>query len=265
MTGYSKSWMNGRRKNMNDMEMLSALMQPPKPKDIRKLLCVQPHPDDNELGLGGTIQYLVSKGVQVDYLTVTDGGLGDIGLTDGSKPLTEIRKREAVAAGRHLGVSEFYFLNHGDATLSDIPSLAGEIAEILRKGQYDAVAAPDPWNLYEAHNDHIVTGRATAQAAISSSLRCYPEGTDTPPVNLRAVFFYFTAKPNTFIDTTEYFQRKMEAVAMHRSQMSAEMLQLYGGYFAWRGRCQSGDGRIMEGVKALAPLHLHCIPEALDI
>ena len=153
---------------MNEMEMLTSLMHPPKMENIKKLLCVQPHPDDNELGLGGIIQYLVSKGVQVDYLTVTDGGLGDIGLTDGTKPLPEIRKREAVNAGKYLGVSEFYFLDHGDATLSDVPQLAGEIAEILRKGRYDAIASPDPWNLYEAHNDHIVTGRAASQAAISS-------------------------------------------------------------------------------------------------
>ena len=247
------------------MEMLTSLMQPPKLEGITKLLCVQPHPDDNELGLGGIIQDLVSKGVQVDYLTVTDGSLGDIGLTDGSEPLPEIRKREAATAGKYLGVSEFYFLGHGDATLSDVPSLAGEIAEILRKGRYDAVAAPDPWNLYEAHNDHIVTGRATAQAAISSSLKCYPRGTETAPVELKAVLFYFTQQPNTLVDTTIYFQKKMEAVAMHRSQMSPEMIQLYTGYFAWRGRTQSGDERIMEGVKALLPLHLHCIPEALNI
>ena len=84
-------------------------------------------------------------------------------------------------------------------------------------------------------------------------------------MELKAVFFYFTQNPNTFIDTTEYFQKKMEAISLHRSQMSPEMVQLYTGYFAWRGRTQSGVERIMEAVKALAPLHLHCIPEALNI
>ena len=33
----------------------------------------------------------------------------------------------------------------------------------------------------------------------------------------------------------------------------------------WRGMKMSGDGRIMEGVKALLPLHLHCIGEAEEI
>ena len=55
----------------------------------KKILCIQPHPDDNEIGMGGIISYLTSKGVQVDYLTVTDGSLGDIGIIEGD--LMEIR------------------------------------------------------------------------------------------------------------------------------------------------------------------------------
>ena len=84
-------------------------------------------------------------------------------------------------------------------------------------------------------------------------------------MELKAVLFYFTSRPNTFVDISPYFQKKMEAIALHRSQITGEMLELYGGYFMWRGMKMSGDGRIMEGVKALLPLHLHCIGEAEDI
>ena len=64
-------------------EALLSLFQPPKIDEIKKILCIQPHPDDNEIGMGGIISYLTSKGVQVDYLTVTDGSLGDIGIIEG--------------------------------------------------------------------------------------------------------------------------------------------------------------------------------------
>ena len=64
--------------------MINTLMQPPKLDNISKLLCIQPHPDDNEIGMGGIISELVSRGVHVDYLTITDGSLGDIGLVNGS-------------------------------------------------------------------------------------------------------------------------------------------------------------------------------------
>lgn len=248
-----------------DMQMLGALMAPPPTGALRKLLCVQPHPDDNEIGMGGIIAKLASQGCQVDYLTVTDGALGDLGITDGSRPLAQIRREEAEAAGRHLGASEFFWLELPDGSLKDVPALAEKIAECLRAGGYDGVAAPDPWNTYESHWDHVVTGLAAAQAAINCNLLHYPAGTATPPIELKAALFYFTQKPNTLEDITEHFGRKMEAVSLHRSQITPQMLELYTGYFAYRGQKLSGSDRIAEGVKALTPLQMHCIPEAAEI
>lgn len=246
-----------------DMNMLAALMAPPSLDGIHKLLCIQPHPDDNEIGMGGIIAQLTDRGCRVDYLTVTDGALGELGLVPG--PVAPIRAEEAQAAGKHLGASEFLFLNEPDGSLNDVPALAGKIAELLRAGGYDAVACPDPWNAYEAHRDHVITGLAAAQAAINCNLLHYPAGTATGPINLAAVLFYFTAKPNRFVDVSASFGRKMEAVALHTSQISAPMLEMYTGYFAWRGMKMSGDNRIFEGVKALTPLQMHCTPEGADI
>lgn len=243
-----------------DMQLLSALMAPPSLSGIRKLLCIQPHPDDNEIGMGGIIAKLVADGCRVDYLTITDGALGDLGLTD--QPLALVREAEAKAAGAHLGASDFLFLGEPDGSLKDVPALAGKIAEIIRAGQYDAVACPDPWNSYEAHQDHVVTGLAAAQAAINCNLLHYPAGTQTAPIDLKAVLFYFTQKPNTVVDITDFFSRKMEAVSLHRSQITPDMLALYTGYFAYRGQILTGTEQIGESVKALTPLHLHCIPEA---
>lgn len=248
-----------------DTSMLMALMQPPKLDGLKKVLCVQPHPDDNEIGMGAIIAKMVAEGVQVDYLTVTDGALGDCGLHDPKEGLIHARRRETEESGRLLGVSNFYYLEKQDGTLKDVPQLAREITEVLKSGAYDAVASPDPWNSYEAHQDHVVTGLATAQAAISTVLPNYPEGTKTQPYALKAVLFYFTQKPNTVVPVTAYFEKKMASVALHKSQISSEMLQLYTGYFAFRGQKLTGSEEIGEGLKILAPLHLHCIPEAEEI
>ena len=249
-----------------DNSAVLSLFAPPKLDGIKKLLCVQPHPDDNEIGMGGIISLLTKKGVQVDYLTVTDGSLGDIGIPYGEESLANVRRRETEMAGKALGVTAFHYFSIADGTLADINGLSRRISELLRRERYDAVAAPDPWNNYEAHNDHVVTGKAVAAASISCNLKKYPENTETEPLNLSAVIFYFTSKPNTFFDITNEFERKMGAVSLHASQISPEMLQLYGGYFMWRGERMSGkEGVIMEGVKALLPLHLHCIPEAEGI
>ena len=244
-------------------DALLSLFQPPKIDDIKKILCIQPHPDDNEIGMGGIISYLCQKGVHVDYLTITDGSLGDIGIVDGN--LKQIRKEEAINSGKFLGVKDFYFFDYLDGSLKDIVKLAGEIATLIRENNYDSIATPDPYNSYEAHQDHIITGLAAAQAAISVNLKNYPRGTNTKPTTLSSVLFYFSQKPNSFVDITNHFERKMSATALHKSQITKQMLELYTAYFAFRGQKMSGSDKIYEGVKALLPLHLHCIAEAENI
>lgn len=258
-------WMFRTEEMAMDASMLMTLMQPPKLEGLKKVLCIQPHPDDNEIGMGGIIAKMIAEGTEVDYLTITDGSLGDCGLHDRKEGLVAARRRETEEAGRFLGVKTFLSLEKQDGTLKDVPALAREIAEVLRKGCYDGVAAPDPWNSYEAHYDHVTVGLAAAQAAISVNLPGYPEGTKTAPITLEAVMFYFTQKPNTVVPITPFFQKKMAAVALHKSQISPEMLQLYTGYFAFRGQRLTGSEEIGEGLKVLAPLHLHCIPEAGEI
>ncbi len=239
-------------------EQIMKLLSPPDIKEFKKILCVQPHPDDNEIGMGGMIGLLTSQGCRVDYLTVTDGSLGDMGFVPNSENLGEIRKEEAERAGRLLGVEKFFWLNYEDGTLHNVPKLAGEIADILRTEQYDAVFAPDPWLLYEAHEDHIVTGKAVAQAGINCSLMKYPKNTQTKPYEIKGIGFYFTASPNTSLNVTEQFEQKFLAMEQHKSQLSVEMLYLYKTYLTLQGQKLSKSQEIFEGVKLLAPIHLHC-------
>ncbi|QUL52764.1 PIG-L family deacetylase [Paenibacillus tritici] len=250
-----------------DISTISALMSPPDLSDCRKLLCIQPHPDDNEVGLGGTIASFAEKGCEIHYLTVTNGDLGAVDEHLSSAEIAAIRAHELEAAGRSLGATVFHQLDHGDGTLEHIPALAEEIAEIIRTVQPDVIFCPDPWLSYEAHYDHIVTGRAAAQAFLSSGLPLYPRGTSTRPWQPKAISFYFTSEPNTVIDITDHFERKFDAMALHRSQFSEEMLGLYRIYFHEQGR-QLAEGKgfgLGEGLKVLSPLHLHCFVEARKI
>lgn len=244
-----------------------AFFSPPDLSKAKKVLCVQPHPDDNEIGMGGTVSYLVSQKITVDYLTVTDGGLGTQDENMSGEKLIATRKAEAIAAGKLLGVSNFHFLNLPDGSLNDVLALSYDICEILRRERYDVVFCPDPYLPYEAHRDHIVVGQAVANAFISTSLLEYPRGTTTKPHEMQAIGFYFTKSANTIIDTTKYFKQKFKAIALHKSQISPEMLEMYRMYFTLQG-AKLGEEKgykIAEGLKVLAPIHLHCISEAEDI
>ena len=129
------------------------------------------------------------------------------------------------------------------------------------------IFCPDPWAQYEAHNDHIVTGRAAAQAFISSSLSRYPRETQTAPWQADAIAFYFTQKPNTVIDVTQTFETKFAAMAEHRTQLNEELLGLYRIYFSMQGQklAEGKDFALGEGFKVLGPLHMHCFVEAPEI
>lgn len=244
---------------------VQALLRPPLLDECKKVLCVQPHPDDNEIGMGGIIRMLAEQGCEIHYLTVTDGRLGNMGLPHSPEEIALLRKKEAKDAGTFLGATQFFWFGYEDGTLSDIPRLAKEVATLIRTEQYDAVFTPDPWLMYESHYDHIVTGRACAQAAISCSLVAYPEGTDTRGCTLQAVGFYFTSKPNTVVDITEYFEAKFQAMALHETQMHEELLTLYRSYFTLTGKQLLENKGIGEALKMLRPIHLHAFAHARDI
>ncbi len=248
-------------------EQIMSFFKAPDITKGKKALCVAPHPDDIEIGMGGIVPTLISAGVEVEFLTITDGSLGAYSPQLSGELLASVRKSEAVESAKILGVEKCHFLDKKDGSLCQINELAGEIAEIFRSGNFDMIFAPDPWLSYEAHNDHVVTGKASAQAFISSNLLQYPKNTKTSPVNPYAIGFYFTSKPNTVVDITETFNQKFQAMEAHKSQLNEELLNLYRAYFAMRGEnlAKDCDFKLGEGLKVLSQIHMHCFPEAEQI
>lgn len=246
---------------------VQAYFTPPDIMGAKRALCIQPHPDDNEVGMGGTIAALAARGCEVHYLTVTNGDLGQQEGKWTPQQLAALRRDETIAAGKLLGAEHFLFFDEPDSSLNDVPQLAEHIAEAMRTVKPQVVFCPDPWALYEGHRDHIVTGQAAAQAFISAGLAQYPRGTTTQPWQPAALGFYFTQSPNTIVDVTETLESRFAAMALHRTQMSEELLALYRVYFTMQAQ-QRAEGRpfaLGEGLKVLSPLHLHCFVEAPQI
>jgi len=246
---------------------IRALLAPPDIMQCRKVLCIQPHPDDNEIGMGGIIAKLAAAGCEVHYLTVTNGDQGNKDRSASPEETAKIRHAETIAAGTCLGAREFHFLDHGDGTLNDVHALSYEIAGVIRKVQPDAIFAPDPWLNYECHLDHEITGRAAANAFLMAGRAHFPDGGATGPCAVGAIGYYFTSKPNTVIDITDTFGKKFEAIALHDSQMDPQTLGLYRVWFSMLGQeLAAGKGfPLGEGLKVLSPLHSHCFVKAEDI
>ncbi len=246
---------------------VAALLAPPDIMQCRRVLCIQPHPDDNEIGMGGIIAKLAAAGCEVHYLTVTNGDAGNRDVTATPAQTAARRRAETIAAGTCLGAVQFHFLDHGDGTLCDVLALSVEIASVIRTVRPDAVFAPDPWLHYECHLDHEITGRAAANAFLMAGRVNFPDGGATQPCAVQAIGYYFTSKPNTVVDVTDTFDKKFEAIALHDSQMTPETLALYRTWFGMLGQ-QLAQGRgfaLGEGLKVHAPLHSHCFVMAEEL
>lgn len=247
--------------------ILHTLLKIPTLKKMKKAICVQPHPDDNEVGMGDAIAKFVQDGCEVHYITVTDGSLGLLDKTMSHEELIKIRKEEVEKSGRLLGVTHFHYLNYQDGTLSDIYKLAGDITEIIRQVKPDFIFCPDPWVNYEAHQDHIITGKAVTQSLILAPLVEYPLGTKTEPHDVKGIGFYYTGKPNTVVDTTDTFSLKMKAMGEHKTQFSKKLLALYSLYFKEKAKkaAKNEKFKLGCGFKVLAPVHIHCFPDAENV
>lgn len=244
--------------------MLNALLKPPKLKGVKKVICVQPHPDDNEVGMGGAIAKLIKDGCEVHYITVTDGSLGLVDDSMTHEQLALKRVEETKASGDFLGVTSYHFLEYPDGFLSDIHKLAGDIAEIVRTIKPEFIFCPDPWLHYEAHQDHIVTGKAVSQCFITSWLHEYPLGTKTKPHKIKGVGFYYTANPNTIVDISDTFDLKMKSIAKHKSQFDKKTLMLFNLYFKEKAKDAAKESKFKLGceLKILGQNHMHCFTGA---
>ena len=82
-----------------------------------RALVITPHPDDAEIGCGGTVASWIAQGTEVFYVLCTNGDKGSQESDMTSERLAEIREREQAEAAAVLGVKEVVYLRHPDGAL----------------------------------------------------------------------------------------------------------------------------------------------------
>lgn len=255
---------------MNHIEYLDYMDNIPIPNllNCKSLLCVQPHPDDNEVGAGATIAKLSQKGCDITYLTVTDGGKGTDDPNIDERALAAVRKKEAEKAANLLGVNSRIFLDFEDGGYLDEMQLRRSIISVMRETKPDFVLTVDPFLPYEAHPDHRRVGMAVAEACMfGTNMSEGSEESDEKCWSISGIVFHSTAYPNTFIGVDETWELKIKAILAHRSQFSSESFQLLGRYFDDKSR-QYAKGRSFmraEAFKVLPPILLHMCVDTINL
>lgn len=200
-------------------------------KQVKRCLFVAPHPDDNEIGAGGLMRYLVENGREVYTLTVTDGRLGGRLPEHSTTLLPAIRKREVTAAGDVIGVTGCVFLDIPDGIPISDDALIAAIAQAVRDTKPDLLITVDPTMRNECHPDHLRVGRAASAAALLCGLENFPEA-NAPHTshNCIGIGYYFTDRPTHLLEITDYIKLKECALLCHKSQMTEEQLELIRAY-----------------------------------
>jgi bacillithiol biosynthesis deacetylase BshB1 len=175
------------------------------------LLVFGPHPDDLEIGLGGTIARHAAEGRSVGLCDLTAGELASNGTP-------AVRLQEAEAAARVLGAAWRENLGWPDGGISDTPKFVSDAVNVIRRHQPRTIALPY-WD--DRHPDHLAAARVLTIAAFRSGLRRFDTG--LAPWRADWVCYYFindAVPPSFVIDVSEYYDRKRRALDCHQSQFA---------------------------------------------
>ena len=133
-----------------------------------RLMCILAHPDDESLGMGGTLARYAREGVETYLITATRGERGRFGDATVRPPLQvvgETREAELRAAARELGIRDIHLLDYidGDLDRADPKEAQGKIARYLRSIKPHVVVTFGPDGAY-GHPDHIAISQLSAAA-----------------------------------------------------------------------------------------------------
>ena len=206
---------------------------------MARMLVIAPHPDDEVLGVGGTILKHLADGHEVHVLICTRGEESRFG-----KDQVERVSAEAKRVHEFLGISGSHFLELPAARLDTVPGtdINAALADVMTRVAPDVVYAPHPGDV---HRDHQLVFQAVMVCARPVG-SCYP----------RCIYTYETVSetdwyappataaflPNVFIDISGFIDGKLKACAMYESQIRP-----------------SPDQRSTEAIKALAVTRGHAM------
>jgi LmbE family N-acetylglucosaminyl deacetylase len=187
----------------------------------RRLMAVLAHPDDESLGMGGTLAKYAAEGVEVFVLTATHGDGGRFrghrqneNGHPGRAALAAIRAAELRAAASALGVHGLSILDYPDQQLdrADTREAVTRIAAHLRRVRPDVVLTFGPDGAY-GHPDHIAVSQLTTAAIVAAASPAVPcDGGENAPAPHAVSKLYYLAWPQSTWSAYEAAVRKLSSV-----------------------------------------------------
>lgn len=179
--------------------------------DPLEVLAIAPHPDDAEIGCGGTLLVAAGLGKRTGVLELTRGELGTLGTP-------EERDGEALEAARILGLAYRGNLRWADGSVMDTPAYRLELAAALRELRPRVLLVPHE---SDRHPDHVGAARVAFSAVHFAALKNAPLGGQ--PHRVSQVLHYqgnSDIAAHILVDTSSVLGEWQRAVMAHASQFT---------------------------------------------
>jgi LmbE family N-acetylglucosaminyl deacetylase len=184
------------------------------------VLAIGCHPDDLEIGCGGTLAKLAYQGHQVTMVHVANGDKGHIAIP--SAELKEIRAQEAEAAGALIGANVIN-LNVPDLIVkADSDKLISELVNVIRESMPDYIITHPPEDYMK---DHMEVSKAVFDASFAATVPYYRTSLNLNTHARVAPIFYMDTLagvgflPTEYVDITAFMETKLEMNNCHQSQV----------------------------------------------
>ena len=178
------------------------------------ILAIGAHPDDVELGCGGTLAKLILEGKKAAIVDLTQGELGTRGTN-----IT--RAQEAASASEILGISARENLKMKDGFILNSEEYQMQIVKMIRKYQPEIVLANA---VDDRHPDHAKAAKLVSDACFLSGLvkiETELDGENQKQWRPKQVFHYIQWKhitPDFVIDISDFMEKKIEACLAYKTQ-----------------------------------------------
>ena len=188
---------------------------------MKKVLVIAAHPDDEVLGIGGTVAKLSAEGVECHLLIVTDGSSSQYRDSDHLHEIIEAKKLETKGCADTLGFKSIHYGELPDMKLDKTPHVVINqvIEKVIDEVQPDTVFTHF-WG--DVNRDHQEVYKSTLVAVrpvmgqVVRELYCYivPSSTEWTPDKADTMFM-----PNYFVNIEKYAEQKYKAFACYSTEL----------------------------------------------
>lgn len=176
------------------------------------VLAIGAHPDDAEIGAGGTLLRCAALGYRTAILDMTRGELGTRGTA-------EERAKESADAAAVLGLAWRGTVDLGDGHVRDTPESRQAIVRVYRELR-PKVILTHYWE--EPHPDHIATAQLARNCVYLAGLAKYEAADGLERFRPSCVAHYNLPRwvaPSFVVDVSQWYEAKEAALFCHKSQL----------------------------------------------